>query len=368
MKLDKLHFSWSKVLSYNKIWNFVVGQRESGKSVSSWMLIWNAFHYEGRPSLVLRRRTVDITSAYLDDCEKVLNKFLDKPIQLLYLKGDISAGVGDIHIGDAGVNYSWQAIKKLPVFFRVISLATPMARLKSLMLSNVKYMFMDEFIVNLAANERYLKNELFLIQEIYTTFNREAETPIRILAAGNPYSVYCELWVGLGVDTSKVKPGAFVVGDNYVIDCFEASPALKKKILQDNPMYEFDDSYARYAFGGQSILDQNIKIQKLEPKSFKLKFVFKMGKDFISVHRGNDKTTQKEHYWVCKHKEDWLEKVGKKRKIVVFDFRDMSDGTFLIDMEMAKSFYSMKEAMRKRDITFNCIDASYMLEDIYHLI
>lgn len=34
-KLDDLHFSWDEPLSYNKTWNFAIGERESGKSVNS---------------------------------------------------------------------------------------------------------------------------------------------------------------------------------------------------------------------------------------------------------------------------------------------------------------------------------------------
>ena len=49
---DNLHFRWAKALSYNKTWNFVIGERESGKSVDSWVLIYNAFHYLNRPSII----------------------------------------------------------------------------------------------------------------------------------------------------------------------------------------------------------------------------------------------------------------------------------------------------------------------------
>lgn len=155
------------------------------------------------------------------------------------------------------------------------------------MLKDVKYMFNDEFICNMRAGEKYLTaDEYFLIKEIYTTYNREASTPIRIIAAGNPYSVYTPLFMGLGVDTAKLKPGAFVVGPNYVIDCFQVPPELKKRILQENPMYQFDDAYERYAFGGEAINDQNIRIHKTEPQGFKLKFVFKMGQDYLSIHKG----------------------------------------------------------------------------------
>ena len=107
MKRDKnLHFRCNHALSYHKVWNFAIGERESGKSVDSWFLIWNAYHYKGRPSLVLRRRTADITAAYIEDTANVLNKFLEKPIQLLYMKGDIKQGIVDVKVGDADREYN----------------------------------------------------------------------------------------------------------------------------------------------------------------------------------------------------------------------------------------------------------------------
>ena len=366
MKRDELHFRWNKTLSYNKTWNFVIGERESGKSVDSWFLLWNAFHYNNRPSIVLRRRMADITSVYINDVTEVLNKFLDKKIQLLYMKGDIKQGIVDVKLGEADVNYSWKQVQNLPTFFRVIALSTPMSRIKSLMMKNVKYFFIDEFICNLRGGEKYLAaDEYFLIKEIYTTYNREAESAIKILGAANPYSVYNPIFMGLGVDTSKLKPGAFVVGDDYIINCFQVPPELKEIILKNNPMYQFDESYKRYAFSGEAINDQNIRIQKYEPKNFKLKYVFKMGQDFISVHRGSAEDYK---YWCCKHKSDWLSKIGKKRKIITFDFGDMIEGSIKFNGDNIKDFLSIKGAMDRREITYNCIDAQYMMEDIYSII
>lgn len=367
---DNLHFNWNKVLSYDKTWNFVIGERESGKTVDSWLKIWGAFHYQGRPSVVLRRRIADITPAYIEDTENVLNKFLEKPIQLCYVKGDIKSGIVDVRIGEYGAEYSWQAVRKLPIFVRIIGLSNPLSRIKSLMLPNIRYMFIDEFICNLRMNEKYLGDEHFLIKEIYTTYNREAKTPIRIIGAANPYSVYCPLFIGLGVDTSKLKPGAFIVGPDYVINCFSVPGELKQRILENNPMYQFDDAYLRYAFNGEAVNDANIKIQKQEPKHFKLRFVFKMGNEFISVHEKGNKGPygQEEKFWVCKHKSDWLSKISKRKGFAVFNFGDMCDGAFMADSELRMRFASLREAMNKRSVTFNCIDAQYMMEDIYNLI
>lgn len=363
---DNLHFRWGETLSYNKIWNFVIGQRESGKTVDSWLMIWSAFHYQNRPSIVFRRLIADISSVYIEDIEKVLNKFLETPVQLVYMKGDIKQGILDIRIGEAGVDYSWQAIKKLPVFIRMIALSNPVGRIKSLFLDNTKFMFMDEFILNVRGGEKYLSDEFFRLQEIYTTYKRES-SDIRIIAAGNPYSVYCPLFSGLNVDTSKLKPGAFVVGTNYVINCFQVPEELQQIILKNNPMYEFDDSYKRYAFGGEAINDQNIKIQKTEPRGFKMKYVFKLGNAYLSVHKKGSKTkdTIKEKYWCCKHDSDWLSKIGNRRNILVFNFADMMNQAIIPDMNLRLQMREVKEAMNKQDITFNCIDARYMTEDVY---
>lgn len=364
---DNLHFSWSPALSYNKTWNCAIGERESGKSVDSWMTLFHAFVYEDRPSIVLRRRIADISEAYLSDTETLINKFLppDKWIQLVFRKGQIKDGVIDVHIGEYGRQYSWQAADKLPVFFRCIGLSCPMNRIKSMVLPNVKWFFYDEMIANLRGGEKYLNDEKFLIQEIYTTYNREASTPIRILMAGNPYSVYNPIFTSLGVDTSKIKPGSFIVGDDYVIDCFQVPPELKELILERNPMYQFDDAYKRYAFGGEAVNDANIKVKRTEPRGYSLKYVFKAGNNYLAVHRRKDPSYGEDQYWVCMHNGDWYDRISARRIIWCYNFDDMVDGAHIADLETRKTTASIKDAMNKRSISYNCIDAAYLMEDIY---
>ena len=370
MRRDKLHFRWNKQLGYKKTWNFAIGQRESGKTVDSWFLIWNAFWFKHRPSIVLRRRIADITDAYINDIQNVLNKFLEKPIQLVYLKGGLKDGIVDVRLGVYGQEYSPAASKKLPIFFRVIALSNPMNRIKSLMLPNVRYIFIDEFICNLRGNEKYLKaDEFFLVKEIYTTYNREAESPITILAAGNPYSVYCPFFVGLGVNTAQVKPGAFLVGPDYTINCYKVPVELQEQILAANPMYQFDDAYKRYGFGGEAINDANIRIQKVEPKGFKMKYIFKFGNEFVSIHKGTGENADGPFkFWCCKHKADWMEKIGNRREVIVFNFQDLVNGTRKLMPIDGMRLHEVHEAMDLRLITYNCIEAQYMLEDIYPLI
>ena len=348
-------------------------EREAGKSVDSWFKLFKAFHYQGAPSIVLRRRIADITDQYIQDTETLLNKFLDQPVQLVYIKGDIKSGMIDVRVGQYGESYSPNRIRNLPIFFRIIGLSTPMNRIKSLMLPNVRYIFYDECIANIRGGEKYLPDEAFRIKEIYTTYNREAATPIKIYMCGNPYSVYNPIWSDLGVDTRKVKPGALIVGKDYVINCFRIPDELKQRILAANPMYEFDNSYAKYAFNGEAISDMNIRLWKTEPKSFKLMFVFKLGSEYLSVHSGPTPSSKDPMtWWVCKHDPDWLNKhkVGKGRKLYCFSFNDLVSGSVLANSsaDLLKRFSTFRNAVAKRQVGYNCVDAEYLIEDIYNLI
>ena len=61
-------------------------------------------------------------------------------------------------------------------------------------------------------------------------------------------------------------------------------------------------------------------------------------------------------------------KVSNKRKILVFNFGDMMDGSMLMSIDESRRFANLRIAMGKRDIRYNCADAQYMMEDIYCVI
>ena len=134
---------------------------------------------------------------------------------------------------------------------------------ETLVKSNENYAFICEDDIVIADSiKEYLSDEKFLISELYTTFVRESPKGIKIIMAGNPYSVYCSIFSGLNVDSSKLKPGSYVVGPDYVIDCFKVGPELAEQIRRNNPMFIADEEYTRYAFGGESINDANIRLHK----------------------------------------------------------------------------------------------------------
>ena len=65
-------------------------------------------------------------------------------------------------------------------------------------------------------------------------------------------------------------------------------PELRAKILAENPLYQFENSYTAYAFNGINTNDQNIIVKNECPANFRMQFVFKMQGRFIAVYQTNN--------------------------------------------------------------------------------
>ena len=90
MNKDKLHYSPRKLDSYNKPFNFITSEREAGKTTAiPATKIYKAWKHHNRPSIIIRRQIVDITTTYIDDLNDSINDFLSEKqkIQFVYKKG-----------------------------------------------------------------------------------------------------------------------------------------------------------------------------------------------------------------------------------------------------------------------------------------
>lgn len=346
MKLDDLHFSFREVDSYNKPFNFIISEREAGKTTAMVLKMWKAFQ-ENRRSLILRRQAVDITDLYIDSIQNVLNKFIDTPIEFTYKRSKMKDGMLEVYVNDK-------------LFFWVVALSSKLQRLKSLMLPGIKYIFFDEFIVNMKLGERYLQSEEFKFKEIFNTFQREARE-LKCYFLGNPYSHFNPYFVDFGVKTSLLKPGARQIGPNWIVECYQIKDELKEFIVKNNPLYIFDNSYTKYAFGGQAIDDANILIVEKQPQNFSLCLIFKYNDKFINVYKTNKIEQEDYKFWI--NLTDTYE--GKRRNVFCIDWRDMANNCYFIDAVSRDYFWSLRNALQVRTVAYQSIEASYMLESIY---
>lgn len=349
---DDLHFDCKEVDGYNRTWNFIISEREPGKSTLMWKKIYNAFRSKGQPSIVLRRQAIDITDSWLQDQEALLSNFTHSEIKFTFKKSDIKQGVLDVKLCGK-------------LFFRVYALSSPVARFKSGFVKGFRYIMMDEFIIDTMLGEKYEKQEPFKIKELYNTFKRHTDK-LTVYFFGNPYSLYNPFFSEFNVDTTKLKPGVLLAppDQDYVVQAYQMKPELREKILRENPLYKFDDSYKRYAFDGEAIRDANIRLDPEEPQNFKLSFVFKLNGKVLGVWKGMD-IINDFFYWA---KKVPLEQISKRRDVFAFNFNDMEDGVSLAGPKAKQVFMWLRDAIQKRRIVYADIEASYMMEEIYQLM
>ncbi|MBR5990928.1 MAG: phage DNA encapsidation protein [Bacilli bacterium] len=351
---DNIHFTFRTVDGYNLPFNFVISEREPGKSTAMTLdKLYKCWKENGETSVLVRRRVVHITEAYINDLAEIINKFTDDAVTFEFSKGSLKDGIVDVKI--AGKR-----------FIRVVGLSVDITQLKSLVERNLRYMIFDEFICNPKFGEKYLKDEATKFMEVYNTFRREAKN-LKVYFLGNPYSLYNPYFMFFGVDTSKLKRGAIVSdGKSYVIQCYEMTKELKEKIMRENPLYQFDNTYTRYAFEGQNINDQNIIIRTQIPEHYPLRYAFRVQGKVIAVYSADwmhvDMKTAEFAYYAR-----FVEplSISKRRDIICFDFDELVENTALLSPEDRNKFSKLKTAMRNRDIAFSTIECYYLLEEVY---
>ena len=217
---------------------------------------------------------------------------------------------------------------------------------------------MDEYIINPRTGEKYLSDEAYKIKEAYTTWRREADGFLKVYIAGNPYSLFNPLFVDWNVDTNKCKVGTFYVGDIFVIHFATLSEGLRAKLLEDNPLYKFDEEYNKYALYGIPVNDQNIRIGNF-PKNFMLKFVFKHDGKYIGIY-------QNTHYEEeTKFFARFTNEFSQNRTIYCFEFEELVERTIVMSLDERMKLLKFKEAFRKRAIVFEDINCYYFIEEIY---
>ena len=369
VKKDKIHYSIRKLDSYDKKYNFVVTPRILGKSTVMWNKIYKKWKKYGLPALVVRRYEADITDTYIDAAEDAINTFLPeyKRIQFKYTKS-AKTGFSEVYVGDK-------------LFVRIIALNTKESRLKSAETAT-SLLFFDEFICN-NTSENYVKDECNKLNSLYTTYSRAY---IKYMKAnydsnknycwqcyfcGNCYSIYNPYFANLiKVDFSLIKPGAFIVGRNYVIDC----PRLSKELLKwaiDNGIYDTEDDseYIKYAFGGEYINDNHIRVEEKQPDGYQLKYIFRIQRKYIGMFK-DSRSRESIGYDVGKYwcKELKQGQFSVSRKVLATDFDNLVAGSKLLNTDQRALLYILSQAISKRDISYQSVAVGYLVEEIYKLI
>lgn len=356
--LDRIHYNTAKLDGTQKPFRFAVSSRRAGKS-TKWLNFYAYNYVKRRTILCLRRKINDVTETYINDIGNIINKFSLVPVQLIYKTADLKNGIVDVYVAEVGKDANGKKVlynKRL--FFRVLGMSNKMSKIKSLMLPGIKFIFFDEFICNMAADEKYESMEAFKFREIYETFVRECPDGLICYFFGNPYSVYNPYFEWLGVDTRKLEIGAFIVGKNYAIECYRLHPELVKQILESDPLAQIDDEYTKYAFHGIAINDVNIPLGE-KPDRCVLRFVFKVQGEYLGFFKLVDGGSVK---YYCE-KIEWDSSYS--RTSYCFDFQGAQNNTNIMQAEQKVLTNRLRRAVCENRVIYKDIGAAYLTEYIY---
>lgn len=377
IKRDRIHYEPTKILSYanDKLWLHTICERDAGKSTSLWMWeVLPAWRKKNRPAIILRNRAADITEEYIASIGKTINSFEGNLVDIGYNKGGMKEGVVSVFIKD-------NVTQKQGLFCLIIAIGNPMQRNKSLVLHCPSGVYYDECIVKTSMGETYPTDTFFNIREIYNTYQRfcidhidENGKPVfyklKFHAYGNPYSRFFPAVEALNVDPTALKPGAFVVGNNYVFECYKICDALKAEILKRNPEYKDTDSdYYKYAFMGESIDDAKIPLEKNQPAGFRLRYLFRLGTHVLGAFRDGG-INPSDFYADVDPNRNWWVKIMEpnymgSRQAYCVDFNSLVNNTRLVVKEDKVVFEQMKLAFARRLMTFQNTTCYYLMQSLY---
>lgn len=247
MKNSSFWYDISRVLSYNALLYFIIGERGVGKSFSAKKYVINHYLKKNKQFVYLRR--------YKTELKESVPKFFDD------LKG---AGLfEDYELTVEG--------NKFYVDKKVIGYALPLSTaniLKSASFANVDTIIFDEFIIDKGCYH-YLANEVEQMLDIIETIGRLRD--IKVLFLGNaisitnPYFTYFNLSLPYNSDTATFKDGLIVV--NYIKN------EEYRKVKHESKFGKLIEGtkYGKYAIDNEFLRDSKAFIAK---RTENCKFIF----------------------------------------------------------------------------------------------
>lgn len=259
-KIDKSIF-WdiSYPLSFNCLFNFIVGARGNGKG-------YGAKTYATKRGInsdctsqfgYVRRRDEELKKSAPTFFDDIKSQFPEKHFKY---KGQT------YYCDDRPIGYSFA----LSTFGNIKSVAYP----------NVDFIIFDEFIVDTDKGQSYLSNEIMLFLDLYETIARPATrgyaVPVFFLGNRisdiNPYFDYWEL------ETPTNKRGVRVFKDDILVQLTKNDKFSEVKKNTRFGKLTKDSDYGRYAIDNEALRDTNDFIRNPSSDNqyrFTLKFLNK---------------------------------------------------------------------------------------------
>lgn len=330
---DKIYYNYQRVLSYNALMTYIIGERGVGKSYGAKEFVADRFINKGKQFVYLRRYKTELKEAMMKKGHPIFFE------QIVYNEDGTKNKKYENH-KLTNKNDTMYIDDKLCGFAMPLSIANI---LKSSTYNNVDTIIFDEFIIDKGCYH-YLQNEVEQLLDVIETVGRLRD--IRIIFLGNaisitnPYFTYFNLSLPYNSDivvSKKDNKGNPLIIVNYIKN-------LKyREVKKQSRFGQLIDGteYGKYAIDNEFLRDSKSFIRK---KSKTSKFYF------ILVINGK-------HYGVwCDYKDAlmFISNDYDPNCPVIFSINpdDHNENTLLIRCKTSPFFKSIVEHYRLARLCF----------------
>ena len=238
MKKD-MYYHLDKILSYNKIINFVIGNRGGGKSYAAKKWCIQGFLKNKKQFVYLRR--------YNTEFADIKNWFSD--VGKEYTDIEFNVDGGKFYINNEVAGY-------------YMSLSTAQQH-KSNSYPDVDKIIFDEFIID-KGRVTYLKNEVMSFLDLFETIARTRDDVRAVLISNaitsvNPYFMYFNIY--------PRQNDKFIVKGQTVTEIYKNDDFVKYKKETRFGQLIADTQYGRYNIENEFLRDNKSFIEKMSGKS-----------------------------------------------------------------------------------------------------
>lgn len=347
---DEIHLDYSPIDGRDKAINEIIAARHEGKTtVFMGRKAYPLWKKTGAPVVLLFRNIADIKPSAIQFYCDLFNPFLPEDERIFLKIPESRCKDGVVPCTDA---------RSGKIFCYALALSQKEATLKKTAFPGVRYILFDEYEINPKNGERYLPNEWSKFQAYFDT--QRKITDARAYFLTNPYSRANPLHRGLGIDSSKIKPGAMLAGTNYAVWFKKMNPLLVEKLKKENPLFDEKGAYGKWAFSGEFAQDDLSQVGNMGPGYALTGEIVYFG-DRYGVYRISDlaRIGEQPYYFFRKEKDR-----GNARRSFAFDFDDLVVNSTLYDRK-SRIFAGLKSAGALREVGFDSIDSLAAFREIY---
>lgn len=250
--MENLYWDIKRPLSYNCLWNFILGMRGGGKTYGS-------LKYAIEQYLKAKKKGEKFQFMYVRRWKTELEKLTQcrggrifKAVEQEFPTHNLKAESNILYCDKDIIGYAQ-------------SLSTG-SILKSDAFPDVKLIIFDEFIIDNRGTYHYLKDEVTKFLDLYETIARGRDVIVLFLSnavtIGNPYFDYFHLDKPANTDIQRFGKSKQILVQNFV------SPALSKKKHESRfGQIISNTEYIDYAYDNEWLLDNTDFIEKKTQRS-----------------------------------------------------------------------------------------------------